>query len=53
MVKEIEKEGRKLFACEVCSFAYADKATADECEAFCKSHGSCSMEITKKAVAKA
>ena len=38
--------------CEICGFGYANSKTAKACEKFCKTHNSCSIKITKKAVAK-
>lgn len=48
MVKKLEE--RDVFVCEECGFGYKDKETAEECENFCRTHNSCSMEITKNAV---
>lgn len=50
MVKEAEKKGQKLYQCESCGFAYADKKLASDCEAYCTAHHSCNIEITKHAV---
>jgi len=41
---------RALYFCEECGFGYADRETAQECEAWCSAHKSCSLEIIKKAV---
>ena len=44
-------EGRRgIYLCEECGLGHADERTATECEAYCKSHASCSIEITAKAV---
>ena len=50
MVKEITNKGKKYYACNICKFAYKEKQLAEKCEAFCKAHKSCSLEITKDAV---
>ena len=50
VVKESQKDGETLFACEVCGFRYRDKATAEECQTYCETHSSCSGEITKKSI---
>lgn len=50
MVKETNFKGREAFECEVCSFKYAERKVAEECEIFCRTHNSCSMEITKNAL---
>ena len=44
MVKIIEKNGR-LYQCEECGYAYEDKEWAEKCEAWCKEHKSCNLEI--------
>ena len=40
----------KLFKCNICGFNYKEKDLASQCEAYCKKHKSCSLEITKHAV---
>ncbi|MBI2558691.1 hypothetical protein HYW20_05185 [Candidatus Woesearchaeota archaeon] len=50
MVKEIKRSGKKYFECEACNFVYKDKKIAEECEAYCKKHYACSIEITKHAI---
>lgn len=50
MVKAITKNNKKYFICEECNFAYLDKKTANECEQWCRTHHSCSLEITKHAI---
>jgi predicted ATP-dependent serine protease len=46
MVKVIQKENKELYQCEECGFHYADKAWAEKCEAWCREHKSCNIEIT-------
>ncbi len=44
-------EGRPgIFLCEECGLGYASETTAQECEAFCKAHNACSVQITRAAV---
>ena len=50
MVKETTKDNKKYYSCEICGFTYEEKSTAEECQAYCKAHNSCSMEITKRAI---
>ena len=38
---------KKIFRCPVCGLHYKDKAIAKRCEAYCKKHNGCSLEITK------
>lgn len=45
-----DKKGRVVYDCEECGLNYLDRKTAEECEAFCKKHHQCSLEIGKKAV---
>lgn len=40
----------KVYLCEICGFHYREKEDADACRAYCRKHGACSMEITKKSV---
>ena len=50
MVKEVSKEGQQLYQCEECEFHYQDKDWAEKCEAWCKEHKSCNIEITANAL---
>ena len=49
MVRPLE-DRPGIFLCKECGLGYGDRATAEACEAYCRSHQSCSMEITAKAV---
>ncbi|HKZ88708.1 MAG TPA: hypothetical protein VJ300_00435 [Thermoplasmata archaeon] len=49
MVRPLESDA-SIFLCDECGLGYADRGTADRCEAFCSSHGACSLEITAHAV---
>lgn len=40
---------RGLFVCPECGFKYKEKEWADKCEAWCKEHHSCNLEITSHA----
>lgn len=52
MVKiPIEKAGRR-FECEECGLGYEEKEWAEKCEAWCKEHKSCNIEITSHAAKK-
>ncbi len=50
MVKKITKKGKAYYQCEICKFIYKDKKLAEKCEAWCKKHHSCNIEITKNAI---
>ena len=39
----------ELYQCLECGLHYRDEATANQCEAWCKEHKSCNLEITKSA----
>lgn len=49
MVKEIKGEAR-LYQCEECGLKYAEKETAEKCQAWCAEHKSCNLDIIKSAV---
>lgn len=40
----------KLYQCPECGLHYKDEAVAKQCEAYCKAHNGCSLEITKLSV---
>jgi len=52
MVREVIKDGKKLYICEVCGLAYKEKSWAEKCQDFCKKYGACSIEIISHAVNK-
>lgn len=49
---EVVLGSSRYYACEVCGMIYADSDTARSCESWCSAHGSCNMEITKRAIGK-
>lgn len=50
MVAIAELQGRKVHYCEVCSLAYEDLERARQCEEYCRTHESCSLEIGRYAL---
>jgi hypothetical protein len=50
MVREIKNDGELLYECEECHFTYRDKEWAEKCQAWCKEHQSCNLEIIQHAV---
>ena len=50
VAKVIDSEkDKKLFQCPECGFHYTDKDLAEKCEAWCREHKSCNIEITAHA----
>lgn len=49
MVRLIQNDAEKLYQCEECGLHYKDRATAERCEAWCREHRSCNLEITAHA----
>ena len=45
MTKTITQQDTELYQCEECGFKYAEKEWAEKCEAWCKEHQSCNIEI--------
>lgn len=45
MVVEINKNSALLYQCEECGFMYKEKEWAEKCQAWCKEHNSCNLEI--------
>lgn len=41
---------KKLYQCPECGLWYEDKVWKDKCEAWCKEHHSCNLEIIKHAI---
>jgi len=44
------KNDKKLYQCPECGLLYKEKEWSDRCEAWCKEHHSCNLEITKHAI---
>lgn len=49
MVKVVIND-EKNYQCEECGFEYKEKEWAEKCEAWCKEHRSCNIEITSHAI---
>ena len=41
---------KTVFICDFCGLGYSDEDTAEKCEKWCKVNGTCSLEITRKAI---
>ena len=52
LVMQISYLGKRVFLCEICASGYTDEGTAIGCEGYCRTHKTCSPQITKKAVLK-
>ena len=50
MVNETNLEGEIVFKCMKCGWLYRDEKMARKCEAWCKKHKSCNLEIAKHAI---
>jgi len=50
MVVKLKRGKIVLYACSICHFKYPTIKLAKQCEAYCKKHKSCSLEITKHAI---
>lgn len=48
MVRALNDQ-KTLYQCEECGFRYKDKEWAEKCEAWCREHHSCNLEITAHA----
>lgn len=49
MVKVIKENNKELYQCEECGFHYEDREWTEKCEAWCREHKSCNIEITAHA----
>ena len=47
-----EAELEKVYYCSVCGYGYASESLAKECEEYCTTHNSCSLQITARAIRK-
>ena len=49
MVKELQKNKEKKYQCEECKLYYLNREWAEKCEAWCRAHHSCNLEIIEHA----
>ena len=45
-----QQQDKELYQCEECGFRYESKEWAEKCEAWCREHHSCNIEITAHAI---
>jgi hypothetical protein len=50
LVKQLKLDSTVVHVRESCDLGYEDRETAERCEDFCTRTGTCSVEITRKAV---
>ena len=50
MVTIIQKDDKTLYRCPECNLLYKEKEIAEKCEAWCREHKSCNLDIIKEAV---
>ena len=50
MVKIKEQNNIIRYQCEECGLWYSDKEIAETCQAWCKEHKSCNLDIIKYAI---
>ncbi|MEX2008509.1 MAG: hypothetical protein WD850_03405 [Candidatus Spechtbacterales bacterium] len=51
MVKTISTKTGQRYQCQECGLQYAEQELAEKCEAWCRKHKSCNIEITEHAIA--
>ena len=44
------KQSDTLFTCPECGLTYNEKTWAEKCEAWCKEHESCNLDVIKHAI---
>jgi len=50
MVQKIKKNKKILFQCKECNLVYENKKLAEKCEAYCKEHHACNIELIANSV---
>ena len=50
MAKDKEQTDNKTYQCGECGFWYKDKKISEKCQAWCKEHKSCNLEIIKHSI---
>ena len=49
-MKIVNAGDKTLYQCEECGLRYADESIAQKCEAWCREHHSCNLDIISHAV---
>ena len=49
-IPRLDKNNKELYQCEECGMSYENNEWALKCEAWCREHKSCNLEIIKHAV---
>lgn len=49
-MQNMQKNNEALYECPECGMNYREKEWADKCEAWCREHRSCNLDITSHAV---
>ncbi len=52
MTKAKEQKSAKTYQCGECGLSYKDKEISEKCQAWCKEHKSCNLEIIKHSIKK-
>lgn len=47
MVRAVIQKKHEIYACEECGLIYAIQEIAKKCEAWCRAHKSCNLDIIK------
>lgn len=50
MVKTVQQDNATRYQCEECGLFYVEKEIAEKCQAWCKEHNSCNLDIIKNAI---
>lgn len=50
MVTSMDEEEKEYYQCKECSLKYREKEWAAKCEAWCREHQSCNLEIIAHAL---
>lgn len=49
-MRTTQENNEELYSCEECGMTYRDQSWAGKCEAWCKEHHTCNLEIIQHAV---
>jgi hypothetical protein len=52
MVDRVQRKGNTVYLCELCGYGYRSLEMAEECEEYCDTHESYSLDIHKHATFK-
>lgn len=50
MVLVVVVRGERFYACGECGLIYTSRGLAEECEEWCREHGTCNVDLSRQSI---